>query len=84
MAQKKSIGVDNDVDLRTFPAKAAHIVYWGNNCNVIANQTMYQETVYPLSLMKAIKVFAPQQAKGCNVTFESVTGYMTNTLVINF
>lgn len=40
MAQKKSIGADNDVDLRTFPAKAAHIVYWGNNCNVIANQSL--------------------------------------------
>lgn len=40
MAQKKSIEADNDVDLRTFPAKATHIVYWGTNCNVIANQSL--------------------------------------------
>lgn len=73
-----------DFDIEKFPAQVAYIVYWDYEHRVISNQTMYQETVWPLSLIDAIEIFAPEMAEGANVTFVGPTGLLTNTIVFEF
>lgn len=45
---------------------------------------MYSETVFPITILEAIRVFAPENAAGCNVTFELVGGSFTKLNVIEF
>lgn len=73
-----------DFDIEKMPAQVAYIVYWDHEHKVILNQTMYQETVWPLSLIDAIETFAPEMAKGANVTFVGPTGLMSKTSVFEF
>ena len=67
-----------------FMPSVAYIVYWDNNYNVIQNATMYAETLYPIPLTKAIRVFKPEFAAGANVTFTSIDGNLTDTVVFKF
>lgn len=73
-----------DHDLYSDPAYAAYIIYWDYKHRVILEQTMHAETLYPLNIIEAIKVFAPNGAAGANVDFQLVDGNFTNTLVIEF
>lgn len=79
-------GVDLDIDIRKEKNhwSKAHCVYSDSKYNIIEECTVYAETVYPLTLIQAIKVFKPINSKYCNVNFESVTGIMSETSVIKF
>lgn len=74
----------SDLNIDRYPAKVAYIVYWNEKHQVLSTPTMYAETVYPLSLIDAIRVFAPNCAAGANVDFQLVDGQYSNTLVIKF
>lgn len=73
----------SDFDLEFTPS-VAYVVYWDNNYNVIQDVTMYAETLYPISLTRAIEIFKPEFAAGANVNFESVDGKLTDTVVFKF
>ena len=64
--------------------KTAYIVYWDLNYNVISQPVMHAETVYPIGLIQAIKVFAPANAVGCNFSIEYADGNMSNHLIWDF
>ena len=73
----------SDFDLEFTPS-VAYVVYWDNNYNVIQDVIMYAETLYPISLTRAIEIFKPEFAAGANVNFESVDGKFTDTIVFKF
>ena len=64
--------------------KTAYIVYWDLNYNVISQPVMHAETVYPIGLIQAIKVFAPANAVGCNFIVEYADGNTSNNLIWDF
>ena len=64
--------------------KTAYIVYWDSNYNVISQPIMHAETVYPIGLIQAIKVFAPVNAVGCNFQIEYADGNISNHLIWDF
>ncbi len=74
-------GIDSDIE---FAPSVAYVLYWDNNHNVIKDTIMYAETLYPISLTRAIEVFKPEFAAGANVNFESVDGKLTDTVVFKF
>lgn len=65
------------------PAKA-YIVYWDSQKRVIQQAAMYAETLWPIPLTRAIKIFRPEFAAGANVTFENVTGDLSETVIYRF
>ena len=71
-------GEDFDIE---FAPSVAYIVYWDHNHNVIQDTVMYAETLYPIPLTRAIRIFKPEFAIGANVNFESVDGKLTDTIV---
>lgn len=71
----------SDWDINKSPVAVAYILYWDTEHRLISEQTMYQETLYPISLIDAIRVFAPEMAAGANVTFEYPDGTLTKTTV---
>lgn len=64
--------------------KKAYIVYWDSNYNVISQPVMYAETMYPIGLIQAIKVFAPANAAGCDFTIEYADGNLSNLCIWDF
>lgn len=64
--------------------KTAYLVYWDKNRDVISQPIMHAETVYPIGLIQAIKVFAPANAVGCNFVIEYADGNTTNHIVWDF
>lgn len=75
-------GADWDIDRSL--VSVAYILYWDAEHRIISEQTMYQETLYPLSLIDAIQVFAPEMAAGANVTFAYPDGTLTKLTVFEF
>lgn len=67
-----------------FAPTKAYIVYWNNQKEIIKQTIMYAETLWPIPLTKAIKVFRPELAAGANVAFEDVTGELSETVIFRF
>ena len=86
--KKKHFGSDFDIDAQrngvTKIVNKAYIVYWNSEHRVIQESVMWSETVFPITILEAIRVFAPENAAGCNVTFELVGGSFTKLNVIEF
>lgn len=86
--KRKYFGADFDIDTQrngvTKVVNKAYIVYWDRDYNVIQESIMYSETVFPITILEAIRVFAPEFAAGCNVTFQLADGSLTRLNVIGF
>lgn len=86
--KKRNFGSDFDIDSQrngvTKIVNKAYIVYWDRDYNVIQESIMHSETVFPITILEAIRVLAPENAAGCNVTFELVGGNFTKLNVIEF
>lgn len=67
-----------------FAPTVAYIVYWDNQKEVIKQTTMYAETLWPIPLTRAIKIFRPEFAAGANVIFENVIGDLSETVIYRF
>lgn len=62
----------------------AYIVYWDSQKRVIKQTVMYAETLWPIPLTRAVKIFRPEFAAGANVTFEDATGELSEIVVFKF
>lgn len=62
----------------------AYVVYWNSQKETVKQATMYAETLWPIPLVRAIKIFRPELAAGANVVFESVTGELSETVIFKF
>lgn len=84
----KHFGSDFDIDTQrngiTKVVNKAYIVYWDEDYNIIQESVMHSETVFPITILEAILVFAPEFAAGCNVTFQLADGSLTKLNVIEF
>ena len=67
-----------------FAPTKAYIVYWNSRLEIIKQTTMYAETLWPIPLTRAIKIFRPELAAGANVVFEGVTGELSETVTFKF
>lgn len=76
-------GADLDIDEHQAPS-VAYVVYFDREYKVIQEVTIHSETVYPLSLIDAIRTFRPDMSIGCNVTFSYPTKIETIMSVIYF
>lgn len=86
--KRKHFGSDFDIDTQrngiTKVVNKAYIVYWDKDYNIIQESVMHSKTVFPITILEAIRVLAPENAAGCNVTFELVGGNFTKLNVIEF
>lgn len=86
--KRKHFGSDFDIDTQrngvTKIVNKAYIVYWNSEHRVIQESVIWSETVFPITILEAIRVFAPEFAAGCNVTFQLADGSLTRLNVIEF
>lgn len=68
--KKRNFGADFDIDSQRNGVNKAYIVYWDSEHRVIQESVMWSETVFPITILEAIRVFAPEFAAGCNITFQ--------------
>lgn len=67
-----------------FAPTKAYIVYWDGQLEIIEQATMCAETLWPIPLTRAIKIFRPEFAAGANVIFEDITGELSETVIFKF
>lgn len=67
-----------------FAPTKAYIVYWDSQKRVIKQTIMYAETLWPIPLTRAVKIFRPEFAAGANVTFEDAIGELSEIVVFKF
>lgn len=72
------------MNLENFAPVKAFVVYFDSDREVISEVTMHAETLWPISLTRAIKIFKPELASGAIVNFESITGELSETVVYRF
>ena len=70
--KKKHFGSDFDIDTQriTKVINKAYIVYWDRNYTIIQKSIIYSETVFPITIFKALQALAPKNAVGCIITFK--------------
>ena len=77
-------GVDYDIDQHKETFNKVFCVYWDCEHNVISKPIMWAETLYPVPLTEAVRIFKPEFAAGCTAQFEYVDGNLTNPIIYKF